>query len=166
MSKRRDDGLPGAAIKRIEAATLAGVLGAEYGTPVGKMLLAGDLTRPQYDAARWFARLDADYRRAIGLPDLRSSSAQPGGHAEPPDPESEAGARMARSDASKVRAFGAAARAAEDRGRAAYRMFYACAVMDVEPARLAPTRALAIPIIVAVAEALRQFRERAGRRSG
>lgn len=161
--KPKPDGIPRAAIKRIEEGAAARLLGPEFGTPIGQMRLLGDLPKGSYDAAVWFAQLDDGYRRAIGIPPVRSSSGEVT-RGEPVDPFSELGEAKARSDRAKVRAFRDAAQAAvRGCGMSAYRAFYAVAVLDADPGAVAPTRALGMIIVRDVAEALRRYRETAGR---
>lgn len=166
VAKKKTDpiGLPRSAIKRIEECVASKVLGVEYGTPLGQLLLAGDLSRPQYDAAVWFAQLEDGYRKAIGLMPVRSAGAE-SSRAEPIDPDSALGAKIAISDRSNVRAFRSAARAARDCGCApgAYRAFYAVAVNDVDPMQAAETRAIGVMATRCVSDGLRKFREVMGR---
>ena len=92
----KQDPLPLSAIRRVSLAVASRVLAAPYGTPIGLMSLAGEITEGEYDAALWFDRLHAVYRRAIGVREVRGQSLEIGSASTPSDPNSPKGERQAK----------------------------------------------------------------------
>lgn len=71
----------------------------QWGTVYGRMLLEGKLTERQYAACKKWAERAADYRKALAAQEAKSSmyAIDPTGGASP-DPDSEAGAKIAKRD--------------------------------------------------------------------
>ena len=59
--KPKPDGIPRAAIKRIEEGAAARLLGPEFGTPIGQMRLLGDLAKGAGDT------VSIDQLKNVGL---------------------------------------------------------------------------------------------------
>ena len=99
-------GLPPATIRRMIATDAKRVEGAEWGTPIGRMVLEGEITAEQYLAGRQWDRRARLYWPAINAPSPDPQAARMGkSRGAPPDPSSAAGARQAKHDRSAVDAF-------------------------------------------------------------
>ena len=86
-----------AAIQRLTECAIRGVADAAYGTPLGRLYLAGQLTAAQFAAGRRFDRLARRYLQAIAAPrpDPRSNGLDYGPRSPDIDPDSEAGRQQA-----------------------------------------------------------------------
>jgi hypothetical protein len=93
-----DRGIAPAHLRRIKDAVAAKLLGAEYGTPIALMKLAGELTEREYRACVHYRTLHANYQAAIVAPTVRSQDLSAPSRAEPKDPFGAAGRKQARID--------------------------------------------------------------------
>ena len=85
-----------AAAKRLRDMALAGAALSEWGTELGRLFLGGKLDADLYEAGKRWARLTAAYHAATGGPaEVVSIGLWTDGHRQPPDPDSEAGQRIA-----------------------------------------------------------------------
>lgn len=106
----------------------------EYGTPIGFMLVRGEMTRGQYSACLWFEDLYRGYRKAIDGPKgIRTSTGQriDPGHA--PDPFSPVGWDIAADEKNTVRAFDSARIAGLARGEGRFRAFWLVVIDGESP---------------------------------
>ena len=99
-------GLPPATIKRMIAGDAKRVESQEYGTPTGRMMLEGILTPEQYLAAKQWDRQSRLYWPSICAPSPDPPAARIGkSRGMPPDPDSEAGVKLARRERNAVETF-------------------------------------------------------------
>lgn len=95
-----------AQVVRLRDAVLAGLTDARWGSVIGQLYLRGDLTAEQYSAGCWWLEMVSRYHGALLVPRQARSVALDGGRGgEPPDPDSEAGARISRREASAIERF-------------------------------------------------------------
>ena len=105
-SRPEPKGLPPATVKRLIAIDAKRVEGAEYGTPVGRMVLEGGITTEQYLAARQWDRRSRLYWPAICAPAPDPQAARIGkARGTPPDPSSAAGKKQANRERNVVDSF-------------------------------------------------------------
>ena len=102
--KRDDRDYAPAQVRRLRDAALKGMADSRWGTELGRLLLTRQIEPMQFAAGERWARLAADYRRAINSPpSLRAAAMERGGPGYEPDPESEAGAAIVRHERVVVR---------------------------------------------------------------
>lgn len=96
-----------AQVRRLRDAALAGMADEQWGTELGRLFLAGQITPPMYAAGKKWAERARRYQSAINCPPAspKSCAAEDGGFSEPPDPDSVRGEEVASSDSLAVRAF-------------------------------------------------------------
>lgn len=101
----RQDGPAPVVVARIRAGLLKAATDPALGTVYGAMMLRGEITPEQYEAAKALDHALAGYRKAIGARPLRSAALEPSGRAAEADPFSEAGEVAAARDRASVARF-------------------------------------------------------------
>lgn len=95
-----------AQIVRLRDAVLHGLVDARWGSVIGQLYLRGDLTAEQYSAGCWWLEMVSRYHGALLVPRQARSVALDGGRGgEPPDPDSEAGARLSHRETRAIERF-------------------------------------------------------------
>src|SRR5262245_5595905 len=105
-----DPALAPAQVRRLRDAALAGLQREEWGSELGRLLLTGRIGADLYAAGRRWAECTACYAAALGAPPPQPAPArfERANAAAPPDPASEAGARLAARERAAVEAWRAA----------------------------------------------------------
>lgn len=126
------EAMPESAIKRVDLAVANGVLGALYGSALGKMRLRHELSEGAYVACLWYQEKRADYERAIEIKGVRTGSAELKSKTEPPDVDSDRGRRQAKRDRQAVRDYEAAKLAGLAWGRHRFLAFETVVIFERE----------------------------------
>lgn len=100
------EGLDPSTVKRMIDVGMTEARTLGLGTPLGRLMLAGKLTTPEFEAGRRVCRLMRRYHAATQAPkpDPKGSSIGQGGNSSPIDPDSEAGIEEAKEHANTVKA--------------------------------------------------------------
>jgi hypothetical protein len=111
-------------IKRLRDAALAGLQSEEWGSELGRLLLTGRIGPDLYAAGRRWAECTMRYGAALGAPPPHPPPAplERANSAAPPDPASEAGARLAARERAAVQTWREAHAVLRDGGTLAERM--------------------------------------------
>lgn len=120
------------AVKRLRDAALHNAGYAEWGTELGRLLLADTITESMYAAGKRWSEMAAKYRGSIGSFPVRSASLQFGRRGSQPDPDSEEGRKIATREANQAERFFAADVALGDDARVRQMVRRVCE--DNEPA--------------------------------
>lgn len=102
---RREREFPAAQIRRLRDAAMAGLRDPQWGTELGRLYLAGNISEIQYAAGKWWSEAAASFRRAIGAFPVRSPSVEVGRGGASPDPDSEEGRKLAVREAEQAERF-------------------------------------------------------------
>lgn len=105
-----------AVVYRLREASMRDMAAPEWATELGRLYLTERITHGEYAAGRRFAELNAAYRQSIGAVPARSGALELGIRSEPPDPDSEAGEKLAKRERSIAERYTAAHRVLADAG--------------------------------------------------
>jgi len=109
---------PPSEVSRLRDAALAGMRDSVWGTSLGRLFLAGDITATQFSAGKRWAELSAKYSVACGGPKpARSAALDPDG-GSPADPDSLQGRREARRARQTVESYLTASKVLKGMGAA------------------------------------------------
>ncbi|MGY2987681.1 hypothetical protein [Bradyrhizobium sp. USDA 4508] len=151
---------PPTEVRRLIDAALAGMRPAEWGTMLGRLCLAGQITETQFAAGRRWCNLVAEYSQACCSPRIpQSAKLEPGG-GNAADPDSAKGAREARRHARIVESFESGAEALRRAGMVSVRVVGVVCEQD-----LAPVGQIEIEALRNGLQALAVFWSAKGRRS-
>jgi hypothetical protein len=136
-------------VKRLRDAALAGVQAEEWGSELGRLLLAGKIRAEHYAAGRRWAECVTRYRAALGappphpppIPFERSSATAP------PDPASEPGQRQAAHEVAAVRELRDALAVLRGTGALAERVVRRVCEQDEAPCGMRELEALALGLL-------------------
>ncbi|WP_143062067.1 hypothetical protein [Faunimonas pinastri] len=122
---------PGQA-KRLRDAALLGMAAPEWATEIGRLFLARRLTPEQYEAGKRWGRLASATRKALAAPKpvAKAASLFGGGSIREPDPDSDEGLELAKSER-KILADMDAAKAALGEGAPAAAVRACCEENEV-----------------------------------
>lgn len=94
--------------KRLRDAAMRQMMDPEWGTELGILFLQERITQSMYAAGKKWREMASKYQASIGAFPVRATSVELGRKGSPPDPESEAGCRIAKREANLAEDFFAA----------------------------------------------------------
>jgi hypothetical protein len=132
-------------IKRLRDAALAGLQREEWGSELGRLLLTGRIGPDLYAAGRRWAECTMRYRAALGAPPPHPPPIpfERANSAAPPDPASEAGARLTARERAAVQGWREAHSVLREGGTLAERVVRSVCEQDQTPCGAREFEALA-----------------------